>query len=62
MPLDGADGEEDENGVVAGAGDLDAAAVEELGEMAAGMPQSLTLPCALTPGVRMVTLVGSSMQ
>ena len=30
--------------------------------MAAGMPQSLTLPWALTPGVRMVTLVGSSMQ
>ncbi len=32
LALGGADGEEDEDGVVAGAGDLDAAAVEELGD------------------------------
>jgi len=55
--LGGANREEDEDGVVAGACDLDAAGVEELGEDRTG-----TAPWALTPGVRMVTLAGSSMQ
>ena len=36
LALGGADGEEDEDGVVAGAGDLDAAAVEELGDDGCG--------------------------
>ncbi len=36
LAFGGADGEEDEDGVVAGAGDLDAAGVEELGEDGAG--------------------------
>ena len=36
LALGGSDGEEDEDGVVAGAGDLDAAAVEELGEDGGG--------------------------
>ena len=36
LALGGADGEEDEDGVVAGAGDLDAAAIEKLGEDGGG--------------------------
>ncbi len=36
LALGGADGEEDEDGVIAGAGDLDAAAVEKLGEDGCG--------------------------